>query len=268
MEETTIEQLKKFLGSINGENITSKEFSTAIQKIAELIMKIKEDQDESISDIEDAYAAILSKLRNNAEQAYSDLRGKVDNLFVENKLEEMKGTNEAHIAEMKKMMSEMIESKMKEMDIGMNGMKTKVSNLKPIEGRPGRNGSPDTPEMIAAKLNTKEGIVDLSVIKGGKEALRLLDQKITFAVSKGGAAAPRGRMHYYDLSDSLDGVTKTFVLPAFWNVIGVFGTSSPTVFRPTIDYTLSGVEITFTDQIDATTVLASGQTVIIQYEEA
>src|SRR3990170_355329 len=102
MEETTIEQLKKFLGSINGENITSKEFSTAIQKIAELIMKIKEDQDESISDIEDAYA---------------DLRGKVDNLFVENKLEEMKGTNEAHIAEMKKMMSEMIESKMKEMDI-------------------------------------------------------------------------------------------------------------------------------------------------------
>lgn len=70
----------------------------------------------------------------------------------------------------------------------------------------------------------------------------------------------------YDLSSSLDGVTKTFTLPANARVLFVVGGSDPGYFRRTVDYTTTASSITFTDQIDAPTMLAAGQSIGVLYK--
>lgn len=67
----------------------------------------------------------------------------------------------------------------------------------------------------------------------------------------------------YDLSPYLDGSTKTFNIPATWAVISVACSSFPNVLRPTIDYTNTNTTITFTNEIEASTTLAAGQTVVL-----
>lgn len=70
----------------------------------------------------------------------------------------------------------------------------------------------------------------------------------------------------HDLSDFLDGSTKTFTLPAGARVLLVISSSFPTLFRPTVDYTTTASSITFTDQIPAA-ALGAGQSIIILYRQ-
>lgn len=79
--------------------------------------------------------------------------------------------------------------------------------------------------------------------------------------------SPSGRSIFkeVDLSASLDGVTKTFNIGAFYRILTVDLSSFPHALRKTTDYTYDGNAgtITFTDEIDAATSLATGQTCII-----
>ncbi len=72
----------------------------------------------------------------------------------------------------------------------------------------------------------------------------------------------------YDLSGDLDGATKTFTLPAFFRIIDVKLWSGP-VLRENTDYTVdpANSKITFTDEIDASTLLATNQSCIVIYSE-
>lgn len=135
------------------------------------------------------------------------------------------------------------------------------------DGKDGKDGSPDTPEQVRDKLETLEGEERLTIaaIKDLREELDELKkrgsgQHHTFAIQ-------RGQLSVYDLSDQLDGVTKTFTLPAFWRIISVQSTSTPVVFRPTVDYTSDAAapSITFTSAVDAATTLAGGQSLIVIY---
>lgn len=92
----------------------------------------------------------------------------------------------------------------------------------------------------------------------------------TVVYAGGGGSSGGGRIvKSYDLSSSLNGVLKTFTLPAFFRIISIHSTSSPNVFRETVDYTsdASAMTITFTSEINASTTLASGQSIIIIYSE-
>lgn len=82
-------------------------------------------------------------------------------------------------------------------------------------------------------------------------------------------AVQRGGLQYYDLSPFLNGSLKTFMLPAFSKVVLVQSTSTPNAFRPFTDYTTdaTNMSITFTSEIDETTTLAAGQSVILLYVE-
>lgn len=51
------------------------------------------------------------------------------------------------------------------------------SQLRGVQGTPGKDGSPDTAEQIADKLNTLEEKVELSVLKGWKEFIANLGEK-------------------------------------------------------------------------------------------
>lgn len=123
------------------------------------------------------------------------------------------------------------------------------------------------------ELLTGDERLDKSAIKGlediEKDITNLKNNKgnKTIYTGTGGSSSGGRNVQAYDLSSQLNGVLKTFTIPAFWRVISVHSTSFPFVFRPTVDYTTNGSTITFTSEITADTTLAAGQTIIIIYAE-
>lgn len=111
--------------------------------------------------------------------------------------------------------------------------------------------------------------LDVSAIKGLEEWFEKVEKFI--ASGRSGnviSASGRGHIKTYDLSVQLDGVKTTFNLPANWTVISVSASSFPGALRPVIDYTWTMTTISFTSQIEAVSTLASGQTIVVIYEEA
>ena len=131
---------------------------------------------------------------------------------------------------------------------------------------------PDTADDIRNKLELLPDGEKLKIeaIENLREELDELKKRRGSTTVIGGGSSGGGIVKAYDLSASLDGVTKTFALPAFWRVISVNLTSFPSVLRPTVDYTTdaSAMTITFTSEIDAATALATGQTCLIIYAES
>lgn len=124
-------------------------------------------------------------------------------------------------------------------------------------------------EVMAEALNSieeEDDKIKISAIKGLEEALKKLGRA---GLLSGAGGSTGKRSNKYDLSDSLDGSTKTFTLPAFYRILTVHSSSAPWIFRETTDYTADAAAstITFTSEIEASTTLASGQTIIITYEE-
>jgi len=127
----------------------------------------------------------------------------------------------------------------------------------------------ETPEETRDKLQTlKEGErLHIKYIDGVKDTLKLLKEDFSkIFVGQGGNIG--NKIKIYDLSDSLDGSTKTFNIPANTTIVTIQSSSFPNAFRPTTDYTNTMTTITFTNEIEAGTVLAAGQTLIIVYVEA
>lgn len=142
-----------------------------------------------------------------------------------------------------------------------------------IQGPAGNDGSPDNADDIRNKLELlPEGEkLKIDAIEDLERRLDELSKLIGRARTGGGSviAYSRGQIKLYDLSDKLDGSTKTFALPAFWRVLTVQSTSTPNAFRPTVDYNTDGnaMSITFTDQIDAASTLSAGQSLTVLYAE-
>lgn len=153
--------------------------------------------------------------------------------------------------------------------VGVKGDKGEKGDS--IEGKPGRDGSPDTADDIRNKLELLPDGEKLAIdaIQDLREELDELKRARANSTSTTTFAISRGQIKLYDLSTQLDGVTKTFALPAFWRVITVESTSAPAAFRPNIDYNTDGnaMTITFTSEIDAGSTLAAGQSLNIIYAE-
>lgn len=119
----------------------------------------------------------------------------------------------------------------------------------------------DVVEKINALPLTPDCQIDASHIKN---LPRPKKEKSTGRIGRGTGNATK----YYDLSDFLNGVTKTFTIPANVRVLDVRSNSAPIAFRQTTDYTHTTSSITFTSEVEASTTLAAGQTVYIIYVEA
>ena len=131
----------------------------------------------------------------------------------------------------------------------------------------------DTPEMIVSKLESLEEGERLKIeaIEDLREELDKLKKEVK---TKGGVVYAGGGLRRkttsYDLSSKLNGVLKTFSLPAFWDIVSVHtGGSIPTTFRPITDFTsdADAMTITFTSEIDAASTLATNQTIIVVFNE-
>lgn len=101
--------------------------------------------------------------------------------------------------------------------------------------------------------------LDVSAIKGLKEMFK--DNKPTITNH---SIVGRDIITDIDISDQLDGVTKTFNIQAIYNIISVSLNSYPYgSLRKGIDYTFTPTTITFTDEIAVATQLSTGQKCII-----
>lgn len=150
---------------------------------------------------------------------------------------------------------------------GKNGVDGK-NGIDGRDGIDGKNGSPDEGSQIRNKLEALSGNERLSIsaINNLREELDALKKSKGGTTYISGGTAGGNVVRAYDLSDSLDGVTRTFALPAFWRVISVHLSSFPNILRPTADYTTNGstMQITFTSEIPDNS-LSAGQTCIITY---
>ena len=106
-------------------------------------------------------------------------------------------------------------------------------------------------------------IKDVNELRKELEELRNLGSR---TVGGGGGGVGSTQVHYYDISSQLNGVLKTFTMPAFLRILDIKLSSAP-VLQPTTDWTSdSGLStITFTSTIEASTLLISGQTLLILY---
>lgn len=114
----------------------------------------------------------------------------------------------------------------------------------------------DKPEIIVAKLNTLEDVLDQKVIKGLEKRLKQIKGSPS---KKGGSGLT---VNYSDLSSQCNGSNKTFTVPYHSRAIALLGTQFPIVYRPTTDYTISGTILTLTSEVGGP---ESGQTLVFLY---
>ena len=146
-------------------------------------------------------------------------------------------------------------------------------------------------ELLRKKLNIKDGVDGVTPVKGidyfdgadgksiaglpGKDGkdidesrIEALEEKIKKLESQkvvkfGGGSGNVNLVQYVDLSAELNGVKKTFHLGYHFGVVAVIGSSTPYIFRPTVDYKESGLNIVFDTAIDAAVSLATGQSLLV-----
>ena len=160
--------------------------------------------------------------------------------------------------------------------VEMVQIKKELKGIPGKRGRDGRNGidgttriitkdgSPDTAEQIADKINTLEERVEQKSIKGLLSQLKTLRRNIMEKSGLGGGGGDSVR--YYDLTSLTDGSTKTFTVPR--HITGktlVFSTQFPVIFRPIVDYTETDTTITLTSAVGAP---QAGQSLVIYYVRA
>lgn len=128
--------------------------------------------------------------------------------------------------------------------------------------------------LSAQELKKKLGVqdpVDLSELRAlaDEQAAKIQKLEGTPRLLGGGLTAIRAAQltKTHNLSPQLNGVLKTFTIPAYWSVLSVHTSAAPGILNPAADYTTSKASrsITFTNEINAATVLAAGQTIIIFY---
>lgn len=219
-----------------------------------------------ISDFEKLIKELNSAQKSNDENFKKTKKELIDYCISE--MGKMVALHKTHMREMEKekakmgsshkeMMTEMGQ-KMAEMEEKMPDKEEMVSEVKKLIPEP------KTPTQIRDDLKTLEGNerLPISAIDDLQEELDKL-RKMKGKGFVGGGITGRDLFKDIDLSASLDGVTKTFNIQAVWNIISVHLSSHPYALRKNVDFTYTPTSITFTDQIDASTSLAAGQTAVL-----
>lgn len=271
-----------------------------LDKIASVIHELDKDRvtTSDFKEIIDVLVQFAKEGRDLTEQEMIKVQNACDRL-----MSDMEQEHNQHMKEMKAEMQSLKTSLFDKVDTKLSTLDTlKTKLVSTIDeklgtvknGEDGEDGiSPDPIEVASMVLAEMPDPLDIEDVRNGLEVLpdgekleinaiqdlpkRLdeLENKIKRVSNRGNAVISSGGVggrivKIHDLSDSLNGSTKTFSLPAFWRVLSVHTSSFPNILRPTIDYTVDGtlMQITFTSEIDASTTLATGQTVIIQYAES
>lgn len=246
MSKKTLEKMEKIAEILGTDKVSIQDFERYFNVLIKAVKQINERQAKALKDLEN--------------KKYNDI---------------VKAVKISYDAEVSKLLKG-LDSEIKDRTNKINTLEKNtfkiLGSLKNGEqgpqGEKGEDGSPDSAEDVRNKLELLEGDerLDAQHVKNIEKIVDKMLSKRTFG-GGGSSVDGAGAVKAYDLSASLDGVTKTFSIPAFWRVISVQLSSFPNVMRENVDYTTNGsaFTITFTDQIDAGSSLATGQSLIILY---
>ena len=246
--------------------MSNEDFIKAFEKVLKFVQDLKKSNEREFILMHSAIQMLSEKVKSDASTEMSNSK---------------KTMMDYCMKEMAKMQKEMDKMSKEQMD-GMKFIYDKSSNLKADEPKivndvlaqiklpEQKEIILDTPIEIRDKLEVlpEEEKLVIDAIKGLREELGKIKKSQTTNIPMG-IGNSRGTVKVYDLSGELNGVLKTFSLPAFWRVLTVDLSSFPNALRPTTDFTTDAslMQITFTSQIDAATSLATGQTCIVTYAE-
>lgn len=255
---------------------TIKESLQTIGKIinVESIMTKKQ-----MEDLLKAVLSLLLEFKKDNESLNTETKKEVDNLI--NKVEKIINSYQSKLESELQNIKLEFDSKTTKLISDCVNLIAECKACMPKDGEPGKDADEEKiVEDVLAKIKLPEYEKFILDGKGGQivDEINALDlseenkidakhiKNLPKSTNSGNMAfVNRGQVLVQDLSPQLDGVTKTFLLPLFRNVVMVTSTSFPFTFRPTIDYTVSGSNITFTSEVVASTTLQSGQTLLVLY---
>lgn len=248
--EKNMLKLQKLLSLMESDGLTEAKFVESFAQVMKMVRDLRASNEREFTLIHSAVQMLSEKVKADASTEMSNSK---------------KGMMDYCEREMAKMQKEMDRMSKTQMD-GMNFVYDKANSFKDME-------EGKIVQDVLAQIKLPEQEENKLIIDAIKGLRKELDE---MKASKSGAgathaifASQRGAVKAYDISSQLNGVLKTFTLPAFWRVISVHSSSFPSAFRETTDYTTdaNASTITFTSQIDASTALASGNSIIIVYAE-
>lgn len=244
------------------DHLGRQEFTDAFQKVVDLIKQLTERNQAEFSAIQETVQLLSQKLAQESSDTLASVQSET-RASLQRELRAIQSSLDETVRSIDERVSQIKDGKDADEERIVQDVLAQIPAWTP----------PDTAEDIRNKLEVLEGDERLKIeaIRDLREELDALKKRSNQTVYVGGGGGSGGRIvKSYDLSDQLDGSTKTFALPAFWRVISVHSSSFPNAFREGVDWTSDGaaMTITFTAEISADTTLAQGQTIIVVYAEA
>lgn len=166
MPETMIDKnlvrLEKMLAVMDGDNLLSKEdFVSSFQKVVDLVLAVQKSQQTAIDKLETTYATLLKKLQSDHASSVSELKGKVDTLFVGERIDKMIKEHEGRMSEMMAQMKR-VDDRVAKVRDGY----TPKKGVDYFDGRPGYNAviEPKVYEDLAYLMKKDKAVVPQSFL--------------------------------------------------------------------------------------------------------
>lgn len=261
MEDKVIQSLATIADSLNNGE-TLKEIMVAFEEVIKLVAETKQLTEQEIENLRSMFNEAVKENKAINNDNFLTLKARLM-AYCEDEMSKMAKSHEQMMKKCEDKMSGMKDGKDADEERIIQAVIDQLPDPEPKE----------TAKETADRLNTEKEIIEQETIKGLIKRFEDLEDRISKAKGTtniiGGAVGGGHTAKVHDLTDSLNGVTKTFALPAFWRVLNVYSTSTPVIFRPTIDYTVDGsaMTITFTSEINESTTLSAGQTLLVLYSE-
>lgn len=263
IKQENLNKLSQALFAMDDYAVSKEDFLRQFKRLLEFLKKLKAKNQGEFKNLNQSIADLSEKLKGDNYNEVTSHKSEINELF--NSLS----------AELRKIADDKIASMVDGID-GKDADEDRVSIIA------SERALEAVVPLIPTNKTLRKQILAMGRLlrKALKKKLRISDikdlreeldelKKSKVIMTGGGSSGGGHIVKAYDLSDQLNGVLKTFALPAFWRVISVHSSSFPNAFRPTTDYTTdaSAMTITFTAEITAGTTLATGQTIIVTYSE-
>ena len=252
--DKNLEKLESILKIVD-EGVTKDEFIKSFEEVLKIVLRIEKRTSESIDKLEKTYQVLLSKLQQDHGSNLSELKGKVNNLFVEGRLKEMGEEHNTRFSEIKSNIDSLIKSKFKEVD-------TKVSSL-----RHGKDGVPGARGDVGRIPSSEEVRIALKPFMDSFK--KEWDEQIKNSMSRrglGGASRIYKRLTGQSFTEAPDGSRKRFTIPkvtVLTDTIAVFHNGSRRSQGSAKDYTLDGRVVVFNAEYPAP---MTGDELLVDFE--
>lgn len=286
-----LEKLKELL-KISSESLTKKDFTDNFQVVIDLIKKLKLANKEEMDDLQTRYSQIVDNIKDGSEKVLDKTKEEAMD-FCDKEIKRILKSNDLGLIKQEAMdycdteigrLNRLVQQKLDAVKNGRDGRDANETSIIATASKQAQEAlKPLIPTFFRIKefigqlgasiRDALEGLADgkklkIEAIQDLREELDKLKREVNQKanVGFGGGGVGKQNVYYYDLSSQLNGVLKTFSLPAFARILDIKLSSAP-VLRPTVDWTsdASAFTITFTSAIDANPLLLANQSLMVLY---